>query len=242
MAVTGTKKFHALVQDFVSTAAELGYTADRAAIAAELEALITAVATQLHVTEETALRTYLDDDWGRDMARDFCNQIAERSALVEAEPARELTVQAASRLVAALGQALLCYAINEGGGAGQSGDFSANDASQAVSGLGLALHATQAGAATVSVGGDVAVWAREALTAFGDNLRQGRWTSCPCGDRHEDEDMDTRLLRAAQHRAGGPPPPGPGDANNRVRGRGRAANSDCPPPSAAVDSQPGRTT
>jgi hypothetical protein len=198
MAVTGTKKFRDLVQDFVSTAAELGYTADRAAIAAELQARISAVATQLHVTEETALRNYLDDDWGREMARDFCHQLAECTALVEAEPAREMPVQAAGRLVAALGQALLCYAINEGSGDRRPGDFSADDASQAVSGLGLALHATPPGAATVSVGGDVAVWTREALTAFSDNLRRGRWTSCPCGDRHEHEDMDTRLLRAVQ--------------------------------------------
>jgi hypothetical protein len=198
MAVTGTKKFRALVQDFVSTAAELGYTADRAAIAAELQARVSAVATQLRVTEETALRNYLDDDWGRDMARDFCRQLAEQNALVEAEPARELPVQATGRLVAALGQALLCYTLNEGAGDCQPGDFSVSDASQAVSGLGLALHASQPGAATVSVGGDVTVWAREALTAFGDNLRLKRWTSCPCGDRHEHEDMDTRLLRAVQ--------------------------------------------
>jgi hypothetical protein len=106
-------------------------------------------------------------------------------------------MQAAGRLVAALGQALLCYTINEGAGDGRSGDFSANDASQAVSGLGLALHATPPGAATVSVGGDVAVRAREALTAFGENLRRERWTSCPCGDRHEHKDMDSRL-RAVQ--------------------------------------------
>ena len=42
------------------------------------------------------------------------------------------------------------------------------------------------------------IWAWESLTAFGDNLRRRRWTSCPCGDRHEHEEMDTALLRAVQ--------------------------------------------
>ncbi len=50
----------------------------------------------------------------------------------------------------------------------------------------------------VRIGGDVVVWARESLTAFGDNLRRLRWSSCPCSERHEHEEMDTALLRAVQ--------------------------------------------
>ncbi len=196
--VTRTKKFQALVQDFVSTAAELGYTANRDLVAAELQTRVSAVATQLRITEQTALRNYLDDDWGREMAPELCHQVADHNALVNAEPGRELTVRAAGRLVAALGQALACFTINGGAADGQVGEFSAQDACEAVSGLGLALEATPADAAIVSIGGDVVVWARESLTAFGDNLRQGRWTTCPCGDRHEHEQMDAALLRAVQ--------------------------------------------
>jgi hypothetical protein len=71
-------------------------------------------------------------------------------------------------------------------------------ASQAVSGLGLALEACPKDAPMVSIGGDVVVWARESLTVFGENLRRGRWTSCPCGDRCEPEEMAAALLRAVQ--------------------------------------------
>jgi hypothetical protein len=198
MPITASRKFQTLVQDFMSAAAKQGYTADRAAVAAELQVRVSAVATQLGISEETALRSYLDDDWGREMARDLCQQLAGHNALVDAEPGRELTVQAAGRLVAALGQALLCCAISDSADDGLPGEFSAEDASQAVSGLGLALQACPADEATVSIGGDVVVWARESLTAFGDNLRRRRWTSCPCGDRHEHEEMDSALLQAVQ--------------------------------------------
>jgi hypothetical protein len=129
MAITGTKKLRALLQDFVSTAAEQGYSANRGFVAAELEAHISTVATQLHITEETALRNYLDDDWGREMARDLCSRLAGHNALVNAEPGLELRAQAAGRLVAALRQALLCFTINGGADDGRAGEFSAADAS-----------------------------------------------------------------------------------------------------------------
>ena len=54
-------KFARLVDDFVATVDELGGSVDPAVVAAELQARIDAIATQLHVTTQTVLRTYIDD-------------------------------------------------------------------------------------------------------------------------------------------------------------------------------------
>jgi hypothetical protein len=47
----------------VATVDELGGSVDPAVVAAELQARIDAIATQLHVTKQTVLRTYIDDEW-----------------------------------------------------------------------------------------------------------------------------------------------------------------------------------
>jgi len=54
-------KFARLVDDFLATVDELGGSVDPAVVAEELQARIEAIATQLHVTTQTVLRTYIDD-------------------------------------------------------------------------------------------------------------------------------------------------------------------------------------
>lgn len=183
-SVAGTQKFQALVEDFARTAADLGCAVVPGVAAAELEARISAVAAQLHISERTALRTYFDDDWGRQMASDLCRQLAEREALVDAEHGRELPVGGVARLVAGLGQALLYFSVNEASVDQPPGGFSVKDASEAVTGLGLALADCSPGGVTIHVDGNIIVWAREALQVFSGNLEQ--------------QDIDAAVLRAVR--------------------------------------------
>ena len=203
-AITGTAEFQTLVADFVTTAAALGAGVTPALAAQALRERIQILASQLGVAEAAVLREHLSRDWGQRMARAWYRDLQERVAQLDAEPARDLPAAAVGRLIAALGQALLCFTVNGGGPArcahfaAKPAGFSAIDTSQAVSSLGLALAAAGPHMATVRVSGDVAVWAREALTAFADNLEQRRWSSCPCAGLAEQERIDAALLRAVR--------------------------------------------
>lgn len=198
-SVARTKRFQALVRDFVSTAAELGCAVRPDVVAAALETRISVVAAQLGMSEQTVLRTYLDDGWGRDMARDVCRElVAERAALVAGEDGLELPAGGVARLVAGLGQALLYFSANELTVDQVPGAFSVREASEAVTGLGLALAVSSPGAATVTVAGNVVAWARDALRVFSDNLEQRRWSSCPCGDNHGQRRTDAAVLRVVK--------------------------------------------
>src|SRR5262249_29097410 len=103
-----------------------------------------------------------------------------------------------------LGQALLCFTVNGGGPArcahfvARPVGFSAIDASQAVSCLGLALAAAGPQTGTVRITGDVALWTWEGLTAFSGELEQRRWSSCPCAGLGEQEPIDAALLHAVR--------------------------------------------
>lgn len=72
------------------------------------------------------------------------------------------------------------------------------DASEAVTGLGLALADCSPGAVTVHVDGNIIVWAREALQVFSDNLEQHRWSCCPCGEEHGQDKTDAAVLRTVR--------------------------------------------
>jgi hypothetical protein len=202
--IIGTADLQTFVADFVTTAATLGAGATPALAAQALRERIQVLASQLGVTEAAALREHLSRDWGQKMARAWYRDLQERAAQLHAEPERDLAVAAAGRLIAALGQALLCFTVNGGGSARCAHfvttptGFSAIDASQAVSCLGLALAAADPQTTTVRVSGDVVLWAREALTAFTGNLEQRRWSSCPCAGLSEQEPIDNALLYAVR--------------------------------------------
>lgn len=70
MPVQNSARFKALVQDFCTTIVELsGRSADPELIAQDLALRIATNSRTLRVTEATALRQYIDDDWSKDMAR-----------------------------------------------------------------------------------------------------------------------------------------------------------------------------
>lgn len=194
--VTGNeKKFKALVDEFVTTTAELGGTIDPEIVAVELRQRIQFIATQIGVTEATVLRNYMDDDWGREMARQTYRQTQERDAHIDAEPDQQLPLKAVGRLLAALGQALLYFTVNNAAD-DLTCRFNPKEASEAVTGLGLALTSHPNDGSTVTVGGNILAWTKDALTVFRDNLRQQRWSSCPCGEDCGQHETDVAVLRA----------------------------------------------
>jgi hypothetical protein len=194
--VTGNeKKFKALVADFVSTTADLGGAIDPEVVATELRQRIQAIATQIGVTEATVLRTYMPDDWGRDMARQTYRQIQEREAHIEAAPGRHLPLPAVGRLIAALGQALLFADVNDAANDPTS-VFNQKEAAQAVTGLGMALTSPPNDDATVTVAGNILAWTTDALTVFRDNLQHHHWTTCPCGEDCGSDKTDAAVLHA----------------------------------------------
>lgn len=194
--VTGNeKKFKALVADFVSTTADLGGTIDPEVVATELRQRIQAIATQIGVTEATVLRTYMPDDWGSGMARQTYRQIQEREAHIDAVPDRQLPLPAVGRLIAALGQALLFADVNDAA-TDPTSRFNQKEASQAVTGLGMALTSPPNDDATVTVTGNTLAWTTDALTVFRDYLQHQRWSSCRCGEACGSDKTDAAVLRA----------------------------------------------
>lgn len=195
--VTGNeKKFKALVDDFVATTADLGGTIDPEVVATELKQRIQGISSQIGVTEATVLRNYFDDDWGRDMARQTYRQVQERDAHIDAEPDRQLPLPAVGRLIAALGQALLFASVNNAA-TDPTDEFNQVEAGRAITGLGIALTSPRADDNTLTIGGNVLAWTKDALTVFRDNLQHQRWSSCPCNEDHcSSHETDPAVLHA----------------------------------------------
>jgi hypothetical protein len=196
-----------LVDDFVATVDELGGSVDPAVVAAELQARIDAIATQLHITPQTVLRTYIDDEWGRQMATTMMADVKGRAAK-PAGPPEHFAARVAGRLVAALGQAML-YATTNGDHQQPAPVMDLRQAAEAVSGLGLAIHEAPPDGQIVTVGADVVAWTRTTLRVFGDQLRAGTWSSCPCGEQHGQRDTDAAVLAAVNNDLLLLPMPGP---------------------------------
>jgi hypothetical protein len=194
--VTGNeKKFKALVTDFVSTTADLGGVIDPEVVATELRQRIQFIAAQIGVTEATVLRAHMPDDWGRDMARQAYRQIQERDAHIDAAPDQQLPLPAVGRLIAALGQALFFATINHAA-TDPTDRFNSKEASEAVTGLGIALTSPLSDDATATLPGNVLAWTKDALTVFRDNLQHHRWSSCPCGEDCGQQQRDAAVLHA----------------------------------------------
>ena len=114
--------------------------ADPTVVAAELEARIDAIAAQLHITTQTVLRTYIDEDWAGQMAETMMADLQGRQAATVVPGAPEhFAVRVAGRLLAALGQAML-YATTNNDPRQPLPAMDLRQAAEAVTGLGLAVH------------------------------------------------------------------------------------------------------
>jgi hypothetical protein len=184
-----------LVGDFVATVDELGGAVDPAVVAQELQARIDAIAAQLHITPQTVLRNYIDEDWGRQMAETMMADLQARQAAVVPGPPEHFAVRVAGRLLAALGQAML-YATTNKDPQQPLPAMDLRQAAEAVTGLGLAVHECPPGDQLVTVGADIVAWTRATLEVFRDQLRAGTWTSCPCGEHHGQDAIDAGVLDA----------------------------------------------
>lgn len=70
-------KFGRLVDQFVATVDEMGGAVDSRVVAEELQARIDAIAVNLGVTKQTVLRSYIPDDWGRQVAAEMMTETAD---------------------------------------------------------------------------------------------------------------------------------------------------------------------
>lgn len=186
-------KFGRLVDQFVTTVEQMGGAVDPNVVAEELQTRIDMVAGQLRIKPETVLRNYIADDWGQETASAMMAEARQRRS--RAGPVEHVAVRVAARLQAALGQVLIYAAAN----GDQQEDFPVLDlqnVGEAVSGIALAITDTPPGTEYVAIGADVATWTRTALETLRDQLRAGSWTHCPCGERHGQEDVDVKVLRA----------------------------------------------
>jgi hypothetical protein len=186
-----------LVNDFVATVEALGGQVDPAVVSGELDARINAIANQLRITPQTVLRTYIDDDWGRQTAEAMM-AAARGPADVPAGPDEHFSVRVVGRLLAALGQAMLFAYVNEDQSQ-VAPQLDARQAAEAISGLGLAIHEMLPGDDLVAVSTQVVGWTRATLELFRDQLRAGQWSSCPCGELHGQPDTDVAVLRAVSN-------------------------------------------
>ena len=184
-------KFAQLVSQCVDTIEQLGGTVDPQVVAEELQARIDAVARQLRITAQTALRSYIPDDWGEQMAAE--TMATAHALTAPSGPAEHLALRVAGRLQAALGQALV-YAAHNDDQQRPVPVLNLQHAGEAVSGLGIAVRDAPPGTEYVTIGADVAAWTREILEAFRVQLRTGAWTFCPCGESHGQHETDAAVL------------------------------------------------
>ncbi|MEH1129904.1 hypothetical protein [Micromonospora sp. CPCC 206061] len=92
----------------------------------------------------------------------------------------------------------MLYASVNGDGAAEVPQLDGRHAAEAISGLGLALHARPPGDDLVVVDAKVVAWTRATLEAFCEQLRAGVWSSCPCGELHGQVETDLAVLRAVR--------------------------------------------
>lgn len=172
-----------LVNVFVATVESLGGRIEPAGLE-ELDARINAVAAQLHITTQTALRNCFDEDWGREAATAaMIAEVAQREATVRGSADEHFAVSVVGRLLAALGQATLYASVN-GDQMLAVPQLDARQAAEAISGLGLAIYDRLPGDELAAVASRVVGWTRSTLEVFRDQLRVGAWSSCPCGELH----------------------------------------------------------
>jgi hypothetical protein len=186
-------KFNRLVDQFVTTVEQMGGCVDPQVVAEELQTRIVMVAGQLRIKPETVLRNHIPDDWGEVAASAMMTGLQQRQ--IPIGPAEHLAVRVAARLQAGLGQVLIYAAAN----GDQQQDVPALDLhhlGEAVSGLALAITEALPDTEYVVIGADIAGWTRTALETLRDQLRAGAWTHCPCGERHGQEEVDLKVLRA----------------------------------------------
>lgn len=188
-------KFQRLVDDFVATVDEQGGRIDPAVVAAELQSRIDAVALQLGITQQTVLRSYFDDDWGRQMATTMMAEVRSRDADEPVGPGEQLPIRAAARLLAGLGQAILFATINDDLRA-SAPRLDPEAAAHAVTGLSMAIYDRTSDTEPVAVNGQVVAWTRTTLQTLRDQLRAAAWTSCSCGDREGHAEVDAGVLHA----------------------------------------------
>ncbi|MFE9651828.1 hypothetical protein [Micromonospora sp. NPDC006431] len=142
---------------------------------------VTAVASQLGVTERTALQTYITPQVIALMAKILGAHAATyHEVMTEAEP-MALTVPDAGRVLAALG--MVCKLATE-----QIGEAPADaagvltDAADAIVGISAQLR-TNTSKQPVTVGGTTLVYSRTVLVRAIDALGSGQW-QCPCSEPH----------------------------------------------------------
>ncbi len=194
MAITGSAKFRSVVADFAVTARELGYPVQEHLVAAELQQRITSAALAIGVSEQSVLRTYVDDSWGRDMARQVCSEVSSAAdaravRILHPPPAGQLTVLAASSVIAALGLALQYFACNEERLDSDSG-FNINEAGAAVFVLAQTVGAAQGAMADIQ--GHILALARDNIEAFHRCLLQQRWAHP--GRLNDNGDLESEAL------------------------------------------------
>ncbi|MGC9668512.1 hypothetical protein ACNTMW_18395 [Planosporangium sp. 12N6] len=139
------------------------------------------------------LRSYIDEGWGRATATAMMADVQQRAA--PTGPPEHLAVRVAARLLAGLGQAVIYAAIN-GDQQRPQPVLDLRRASEAVSGLRLAIRDSPPGTSFVIVGADVAAWSHETLEVLRDQLQDGAWTFCPCGEQHGQDNTDAGVLAA----------------------------------------------
>jgi hypothetical protein len=143
-----------------------------------LASRVSAVATQLGITERTALTSYISEETIPVLAEAVASQAAQyRAATAQAEPVA-LGVTQAGHVIAALGMAVKLAA-------GHAGETQADslavitDAADAIVRLGAELRSSGP-SGQVDFGGHELVQARSVLVRSVDLLREGRWR-CGCG-------------------------------------------------------------
>jgi hypothetical protein len=142
---------------------------------------VTAVATQLRVTERTALERYLSEDIIAELAATLGQQAASyRDAAEDAEPVH-IGIADAGRVAAGVGMSLKLAAEHAETNRTEALGI-ITDAADAVVGLGVAINA--AGTSdSVAVGGRTLVYVRGVLVSTIGHLRDGTW-ACPCPGPH----------------------------------------------------------
>jgi hypothetical protein len=193
-SVRNSKRFKALAAALREQAGRHGVTLVAGEADDILAERLSAVATQLGITERTALDRYVTEEFVARLADTIGAQVATyRDAVQDTEPV-SITLTDVGRIVAALGMVVkLAVAHAEHTRADAAGIT--HDGADAMVGVGAAI-VRAAGSSHVDIGGQTLVWIRGVLVRAIGLLREGRW-QCPCRSPHPsgaDCELRARLI------------------------------------------------
>jgi hypothetical protein len=189
-SIQSSKRFRELANVLRERADRLGVAMMPGEATELLASQISAVASQLGISERWALDRYVTEDFLDGIAQTIASQaVSYRETVSATEPVRILAPNT-GRVIASLGMVLKLAAEHADETKTESMSI-VTDSADALVSLGAVIRAAD-GAPEIEFGGEALVWTRSTLVKAIGLLRSGQWR-CPCKGSHGSQSTCTLI-------------------------------------------------